>query len=65
MTYLITNREGDIIDVLDFNSDKEIKEYLDNNPNHSVDSAEVQDNLTFEDDDFLTDEIDLEFGEIY
>lgn len=63
MTYLITNNEGDIIDVLEL-TEKQVKKYLDNNPNYSVSLATLEDTLTFEDDDFLTGEIE-EFGETY
>lgn len=54
MTYLIYNEEGDLIDVMNFETNQERIAYEENNPNHIL--YESDDEL---DDDLIDDEDDL------
>lgn len=57
MDYLILDDDGELIDVLNFDSQKAIDKYKSANPTHTVTIAEdmifEEDNLSMDDDDMF------------
>lgn len=59
MGYLIFDKDGDLIDVLNFENTKELKKFKDRYPTYTViDESEAKDEKGFIDDDFIEDEDD-------
>ena len=53
MNYLVLNEEEELLDVLNFNSDKELNDYKTANPTHII--KEEKDLIIDEDDYFYDD----------
>lgn len=54
MAYLIFNEENDLIDVIQFKDDEELKGYIKNNPTHTVvkvDPEEEDEDSIYDDDE--------------
>lgn len=60
MGYLIFDKDGDLIDVLNFENTKELKKFRERYPTYTViDESEAKDERGFIDDDFIEDDVDL------
>lgn len=61
MGYLIFDKDGDLIDILNFENTKELKKFRERYPTYTViDESEAKDERGFIDDDFIEGEDDVD-----
>jgi len=66
MSYLIYDEDGELVDVLEFNSLKELESYKQHNPQYNVEYPNISSEPLFEDEDYIDentyyeDDINLE-----
>lgn len=62
MAYLIFDEENELLDILNFNSEKELQLYKSENPTHSLcneDDLIESDDIFIDDDDFFVEDEDI------